>query len=313
MANRDTRSEGRSTAAITQLEVFVEVARSGTVRRAAEVLSIAQPTATWRLQSLEQDLGLPLFDRNRGRLRLSDAGRLLLPTAERIVRLGHDLRQAAADVARGRAGRLAIAASPTLGSHFLPDVLKRFRLACPEVEVSVRTDHSEVVLQMVAEGSVQLGLARDAGLAEVQRTPLFDEDVCLVASPEDPLARLPNLRVSDCAGTPFIVYERATTFAEIVRQVFTPRDIDPRVAMEMDNIEGIKHMVERGFGLAFLPHMAARSALADGSLTRLHLADAPPLRRRIVALRPSSALPSEPETTLLALCRPPAGPTAPPS
>src|ERR687884_347833 len=121
---------------IGQLEVFAEIARLGNVGRAADALHLTQPAATWRLQALERELGAQLFERTGRGMRLTEAGKVALPYAERAVRASHEMRGA-------------------------PDALGRFRGTRPDVEVAVRTGHSEEVLQLVLAGEVRVGLVRN--------------------------------------------------------------------------------------------------------------------------------------------------------
>src|SRR5688572_24074316 len=127
---------------IGQLEVFAEIARLGNVGRAAQALHLTQPAATWRLQALERELGARLFDRTGRGMRLTDAGRLALPYAERAVRASREMRAALEAFERGVGGRLDVGCSPAIGVYLLPDALVRFRAGRPDVEVAVRTGHS---------------------------------------------------------------------------------------------------------------------------------------------------------------------------
>src|SRR5262245_15215659 len=126
---------------IGQLEVFVEIARLGSVGRAAAALDLTQPAATWRLQALERELGVELFARTRRGMRLTEAGRRTLPYAERAVRAVRGMRSAVEALQRGAGGRLDVGCSPAIGVYLLPEALLRFRARRPDVEVAVRTGH----------------------------------------------------------------------------------------------------------------------------------------------------------------------------
>src|SRR2546423_5202696 len=143
---------------LVHIEGFLEVARLGSVSRAADVLYVTQPTLTARLQSLERDMGHELFVRTRHGMRLTDEGRAFLPFAERAVRALRDGRRAIDEVGSGLAGQLLLAAAPAVSTYILPSVLESFVSAHPRVEVIVRTGHSEDVLQMVLPDEVQVGL-----------------------------------------------------------------------------------------------------------------------------------------------------------
>src|SRR5213592_1035470 len=128
---------------LLQVEGFLEVARRGSVSRAAEALFITQPTLTARLHSLERELGAKLFQRTPRGMRLTEAGRAWVPFAERALRALVDGRDALEQTMSASAGHLMIAAAPAVSTYVLPDLLERFVAAHPPVEVSVRTGHSE--------------------------------------------------------------------------------------------------------------------------------------------------------------------------
>src|SRR5690348_13966119 len=124
---------------IVRVEGFLEVARLGSVSRAAEALYVTQPTLTARLHALESDVGARLFVRARQGMRLTEAGRAFLPYAERAVRALRDGRVAIQEVGSGSAGQLLLAAAPAVSTYVLPEVLEQFVKIHPRVEIAVRT------------------------------------------------------------------------------------------------------------------------------------------------------------------------------
>ena len=159
------------------VEGFLEVARLGSVSRAAEALYVTQPTLTARLHALEREMGTRLFVRARQGMRLTEAGRAFLPYAERAVRAMRDGRQAIQQVGNGSAGQLLVAAAPAVSTYVLPEVLERFFKIHPRVEVAVRTGHSEDVLQMVLRDEAQVGVGRALRHPDVDLRPLYEEEL----------------------------------------------------------------------------------------------------------------------------------------
>src|SRR2546428_734778 len=166
MAIEESRNGKPSGIQLVQVEGFLEVARRGSVSRAAEALFITQPTLTARLHGLERELGTPLFLRTPHGMRLTDAGRAWIPFAERALRALVDGRDALQQVMTASAGHLMIAAAPAVSTYVLPQMLEKFVAAHPRVEVSVRTGHSEdvveLVLREVAGGTLGLVKMKDA-------------------------------------------------------------------------------------------------------------------------------------------------------
>src|SRR5256885_5308342 len=160
-----------------QVQAFLEVARTGNVSRAAEALYVTQPALTARIQALEKELGEALFVRTGRGVRLTDAGRVFLPCAERAVQAVEDGRQALSDLRSASAGRLALGAAPAVSTYVLPPVLKRFANLHPRVDVAVRTGHSEEILAMVLKDEVQVGLVRTLRHPDIDAIPLYEDEL----------------------------------------------------------------------------------------------------------------------------------------
>jgi DNA-binding transcriptional LysR family regulator len=271
---------------LVQVEGFLEVARLGSVSRAAEALYVTQPTLTARLHSLERELGQKLFVRTRNGMRLTEAGRAFIPYAERALRALREGRQALGDVGNGTAGHLMIGAAPAVSTYLLPSVLERFVSQHPRVEVAVRTGHSESVLEMVLRDEVQLGIGRSLRHPDIELIPFHEEELVLVVAPEHPFAKRHRVRMADVGGQQLIMFDRTSSYYEITQAAFLSAGVTLRgMLMELDNIEAAKKMVERGLGVALLPRTAVGREFGAGALRLVDIEDAPSMRTTIVAMR----------------------------
>lgn len=271
---------------MVHIEGFLEVARLGSVSRAAEALYVTQPTLTARLHSLERDMGTKLFVRTRHGMRLTDAGRAFLPFAQRAVRALVDGRRAIDEVSQGLAGQLLIASAPAVSTYILPSVLERFVERHQRVEVAVHTGHSEEVQQMVLRDEAQVGLGRALRHPDVQLIPFHEEELTLVVAPEHRFAkRGGKVTMADVAAGQLIMFDRTSSYHEITQAAFLSAGVSPRRLMELDNIEATKKMVERRLGVALLPRTAVLREVEAGTLQRVTISDAPPMHRSIVAMR----------------------------
>ncbi|MBO0682755.1 MAG: LysR family transcriptional regulator [Candidatus Dormibacteraeota bacterium] len=281
---------------LVHIEAFLEVARLGSVSRAADALYVTQPTLTARLHALEREAGAQLFIRARQGMRLTEAGHTFLPYAERAVRAVREGRRAIQEVGSGSAGRLQVAAAPAVSTYVLPEVLERFVKVHPRVEVAVRTGHSEDVLQMVLRDEAQVGLGRALRHPDIELQSLYEEELVLVLAPDHPFARRRAVSMADVGSEQLILFDRTSSYYEVTQAAFLSAGFALPALMEMDNIEAAKKMVERGLGVALLPRSAVARELSDGLLASVELTGAPPMRRSIVAMRrrdlgePSGAL-----------------------
>jgi DNA-binding transcriptional LysR family regulator len=270
---------------LVHIEGFLEVARFGSVSRAAEALYVTQPTLTARLHALERELGERLFVRGRQGMRLTDAGRAFLPYAERAVRALRDGRRALDEVGTAAAGQLLLATAPAVSTYILPALLEQFVADHPRVEVVVRTGHSEDVLQMVLRDEVQVGLGRALQHPEIALRPFHEEVLVLVVAPDHPFAPAGRVSIAEVGTEQLILFDRTSSYYEITQAAFLAAGVALRGLMELDNIEAAKKMVERGLGVALLPRTAVAREVDAGALCPVELRDAAPIRRQIVAMR----------------------------
>jgi DNA-binding transcriptional LysR family regulator len=276
---------------LEQLDTFVEVARRGSVSRAADALYVTQPTLTARLKSLEQELDAKLFVRSQRGMRLSDAGRAFLPYAERTLDSVLSGRRLLAELARGESGQLALGAAPAVSTYVLPRILTRFRRTHPKVSVAVRTGHSEEVLELVLREQVQVGLGRALRHPDVEAIPLYEDELVLVVDPHHPFAEQQEIGPDQLTDVQLILFDRTSSYHRLTSEFFEGVGAVLRGIMELDNIDAAKKMVEQGFGVALLPHTSVAQELSSGTLAEVAIQDAAPVRRQIVAIRRRDAGP----------------------
>jgi DNA-binding transcriptional LysR family regulator len=269
---------------LNQITAFIETARRQSVSRAAEALFISQPALTARLKGLESDLGAELFVRGPRGMRLTDAGNAFLPYAVRSLETLTDGRMQVNALERGGAGRLAIGAAPAVSTYVLPALLKRFSEGYPRVSVSVRTGHSEEILDLVLREQVTLGLVRALQHPEIMSTPLYEDRLILVVEPSHPFAGESRIRMKDLADEQLIQFDRTSSYHDLTSALFVTAGVSPAARMELDNIDAAKKMVEQGFGVALLPQTSVTDELEAGSLAEVQIVDATPVRRKIVAI-----------------------------
>jgi DNA-binding transcriptional LysR family regulator len=274
---------------LAQLQAFREVARLGTISRAAEALFVSQPALTARIQGLERTLGSPLFVRGRHGSRLTEAGRAFLSHAERALTAVERGRAAVAEVVSGSGGRLTIGAAPAVSTYVLPTMLHRFQADHPGVHLSVRSGHSEDVLEMVLREEVDLGLMRPIQHAEVISSLLYEDELVLVVHHGHPFASAGEIRMERMATEHLILFDRTSSYHELTSSVFRQAGIAPRGYLEVDNIDAAKRMVEQRLGIALLPRTSVLAEIGTGRLFPVKITDMAPLKRQIVVARRSDA------------------------
>jgi DNA-binding transcriptional LysR family regulator len=271
---------------ILQLETFLAVATYGGFHRAAEALRISQPAVSARISTLEDSLGTRLFEREHGKFSLSLAGKALRPHAEEVLRQLAIARQAVHELHPFAQGTLPIAASLSICTYLLPEVLKKYQESHPNVIVSVRSGNSAQVLKMVLDGEVELGLARSLNHPEVETIQLRDDPLILVGHPGHPAVARKKLRLEELESMPIISYDRGSSDWTLMNGLFRRNGLLPNIVLEVETIEACKRMVLRKLGLAFLPQIAVVEELRRGKLCPLEITGSEPLRRSLDVILP---------------------------
>jgi DNA-binding transcriptional LysR family regulator len=269
---------------LNQIAAFVETAERQSVSRAAEALFISQPALTARIKALEADLGAQLFVRTPRGMRVTDAGSAFLPYAVRALETLTDGRMQVNALERGGAGRLVIGAAPAVSTYVLPPLLKRFSEGFPRVSISVRTGHSEEILDLVLREQATLGLVRALQHPEILSTPLYEDRLVLVVDRGHPFAKAGRIRMKELADEQLVQFDRTSSYRDLTSALFVTAGVSPAGRMELDNIDAAKKMVEQGFGVALLPQTSVSDELEAGTLAEVQVVDAAPVRRKIVAI-----------------------------
>lgn len=271
---------------IVQLETFLAVATYGGFHRAAAALRVSQPAVSARIRALEDSLATRLFERGPGGFSLSTAGKALRPHAEQLLRQVAVARQAVHELRPSLGGALPIAASLSICTYLLPEVLKKYQMERPDVVVSVRSGNSAQVLKMVLDGEVELGLARSLHHPEVETISLRDDPLMLVGHPRHPATAKRRVSLEEMETLPLIAYDRGSSDWTLTNGLFRRAGLLPNIVLEVETIEACLRMVLRKLGLAFLPQLAVHDELRKKKLVTLEITDAESLRRSLDVIVP---------------------------
>lgn len=271
---------------VQELEAFWWIAQTGSFNRAAERLYLTQPSVTARIQSLEKELGQVLFERKPRGVRLTDAGRALLPHAERVLQAIRKARQAVSDLVSATGGTLTVGSALTTSTYTLPEILARYKAAYPGVEIMVRTGRSQQIQQLVLDDTVHLGLvhAPVAPNPELLAVPLYAETIVTVTHPDHPLAGRGEVTLEQLADEPFLTPDRSSGYWSVVEQFWAGAGLSPRVTMELDSIEAAKRMVMHNLGITMLPRSCVEREIKLGQLAVVRVQDAEKLTRQTVLI-----------------------------
>jgi DNA-binding transcriptional LysR family regulator len=259
-----------------KLEVFRLTAELESVSRAAERLGLAQPVVTAHIRSLERKLGVPLTARHGRRIKITEQGARVLVWATDVLTRTRELQRELADSIAGRKGSVVVAASMSVGSYVLPQLLVNFRRQHPDGEITVIVTGPRDVLNAVREGQADFAITildpqGDMGGLDV--TPVGADELLLVCSANRPpeRRRLTNKQIADL---PFVTAQRQSARRMIEDGALLECGVVRKnIVLEFGHAEAIKRAVRSGIGVAFLFRSSIADELSTGILHVLEVKD----------------------------------------
>ena len=256
---------------IKHLQLVAAIARTGSVTRAGDVLNLSQSALSHQLRDIEDRLSTPLFHRVGKRMVLTAAGDTLLRAANQVLdivgRTEEDIRKAG----KGNGGLLRITTQCYTCYHWLPGLLKEYRLRHPNVDVHVDAEATPRPIKSLVEGRIDLAImsdpVRDRRL--VQR-PLFEDELLVIMAPNHRLAGRAIVEPEDLAEETLIIYpprEEST----VIQQVLAPAGVMPRAVQQVQLSEAIIELVKAGLGVAAMARWAVEPSVRAGAIRTARL------------------------------------------
>ncbi|WP_158891376.1 LysR family transcriptional regulator [Amycolatopsis anabasis] len=287
---------------LRQLSHFVAVAEHRHFTRAAGQLHLTQSSLSASIRSLERELGGELFVRSTRRVELTEAGRALLPSAQRALAAAEQGRDAVAGVHGVLRGRLTIGAIQTLGLVNLPALLARYHRRHPGVSLRLRHSNVRSLVHETLAGKVDLAFVdRPLGDQEdrVRAHSLGAENLVLAVAADDPLARRGRVRLAELADRDFVEYRADSALRASIDAVCRDANLRRHICCEVDTMPVLVDLVAHGLGVALLPPIAVRNA-ADRVAT---LPTDPAIHQELLVVTAGNREPSQAATALLDLLK----------
>lgn len=245
---------------LRQLRYFVAVAEELHFGRAALRLHMTQPPLSQTIQSLEAALGTPLFYRTQRSVSMTPAGSAMLPEARRILLHAAALPDFAHRAAAGESGRLSLAFVSTADYSVLPPFLREFREHYPHVQIDLREATSDVQLEDLIQGRIDVGLLipplPDKAKATLNYAPVLSETLVLAAPKGLKALRGKSaVALKTMSDMPLIIFPRriAPAFHDAILACFHDAGLTPRIGQEAIQMQTIVGLVSAGMGIALVP------------------------------------------------------------
>jgi DNA-binding transcriptional LysR family regulator len=255
---------------LRQLKTFRTVATLLSFNRAAEVLNYAQSTISAQIRSLEEDLGVRLFDRLGKRILLTEAGELLSQYAQKMLDIE---AETLADVKKRNhpQGSLTIRAPQSIGNTYLPRVLGEFRKRFPGVGFDFHTCAFHTLEHELQTGVTDLAflLAESIQSASLVAEPLRFEPLLMVSNPGNPLTQKASVSIKDLADQAIFLAKSDCGYRMEFERMLTEAKIEPRTLLEFNSVEMLKSCLAMSDGVTMIPEVTIRAEIDRGELSVL--------------------------------------------
>lgn len=254
------------------LVTFLRVAELQNFTKAANELGYAQSTVTFHIKTLEDELGVVLFDRIGRKVTLTDAGEYLVQYANELLKIQHEIDQLK-NKSNEITGKLRVGVTESMLSAFMTDVIANFNLDYPTVDVEVTTNSSENMMEFLRSNDLDLAVVMGTRIVDpdFERVLIYPTNVSFVVKSDSPLAKKKHLTFAEAASNPLILPEKQSLYRQAAEEAAAEYDCILRPAIQINNTSAILRLVERGLGVSFLPEFLTRKEAEKGEISILDL------------------------------------------
>ncbi len=257
------------------LRYFMAVGKLGSIRKASEKLNVSASAIDRQILRVEADLGVPLFERLPGGLRLTAAGELMMAAGGRWEKSLGELRAQIEDLRGLKRGHVEIAVIQALTQGFVPRIIKAIHAGYPGISIGVRVLENDEVRQAIARGEVDFGICFEPHSYKELTVRAFVDIVLGFVTPRDhPLAANGEARFTACAGERLVVPAEPLALCEQIAVLEGATGLTIDAAVRCDNIEMIAALVREGIGIGILTSLDAIPAVERGALAFVRISDA---------------------------------------
>mgnify|MGYP003333490334 FL=1 len=250
---------------LQQLRILKAVASEKSFTRAAEILFVSQPSLSKQIKTLENRLGILLFNRENNTITLTEAGKVFLQYSERILALCEESCRAVNDVKNGDRGSLTVGASQTIGTYLMPRVLALFAQNYPQINIKVQVDSTRIIAKNVMNQEIDIAVVGGDIPEELKKNleieSFVEDELILIIPKSHPFAikKKKIINKDDLYHLNFITLNSTSTIRKFIDNILVQNDIETKqfnVIMQLNSIEAIKTAVGLGLGAAFVSSSA---------------------------------------------------------
>ncbi|MGG0936733.1 LysR family transcriptional regulator [Brevibacillus centrosporus] len=241
-----------------QFEYFQALAKHQNFTKAADELALTQSALSRSIAKLEEEFGVPLFERKIRGVALNQYGEILLPYVNRVIQEITQAKQEIKDMDDPFTGTISLAFIHTLGSSFVPDLIGVFREKYPGIQFQLTQDSTRKIMNLLEAGKIDLGLCSPNEQMKnkyIEAVPAIDEQLYLIVPKKHRLADMKEVELKEVANEPFVSYKHESGIREVIENLCQKAGFKPNVTFEGVGDATIAGFVAANFGVALIPYI----------------------------------------------------------
>jgi len=277
---------------LVSLALFVRIAESRSITKAAEASHIALAAASRRIAQLEEQYGVQLLARGARGVELTPAGNALLQHARRLLGQADDLRAELADYTKGGKGLVRIHANASALAQHFPEDLAAFCSAHPGVKVAVEEHRSGAIVHALRTGAADLGIVMEGASTEGLQSFDYRNDVLVAVLPRNHPVRGAQVPFAKLLAYDIVGLESDTVISRLLAAAAAAEGKPLRLRMQLKGFDIVARMIQAGLGIGVLPEAVARNFTRSMKLRLVPLTDPWAQRRMWICVKEYASLPA---------------------
>ncbi len=259
---------------LRQLEIFMNVANTGNMTKAAKKLYMSQPAVSQTIIELENNFETKLFERLNRKLILTYAGEVLFSYAKKVIGLIDEATSTIEDISKAHTGKIKVGASTTYGIYLLPKIIAEFQKHYPNVEVEFTIDNTHIIEDLIINRKIDIGIVEGINYSpEIKSEKLFDDKLSLICSYNHKWVKTKKFEVTpeDLGSEVLILREKGSGTRQVIDDVIKYNKIPYKTIYSLSNQEAIKKVVESNIGISFLTQISVQEEIKNKKLAPIHI------------------------------------------
>ncbi len=259
---------------LRNLNIFIQAAELNSFTRAAEKLGYSQPTISFQIKQLEQELGVQLFDRIGHTVSLTDAGRDALSYAQKICHMSQEMVLGASH-RQEVVGEVRLAMADSLCIPLFVGAFAKFRMEYPHVSIKTTTAGTDELFRLLDHNEVDMVCTLDKHICDTTYVVASEEriGVHFIVSAGNPLAARGTIEVGELLEQPFMLTEKGMSYRKILDEYLAANSMEIRPVLEIGSADLICRLVQEDVGISFLPDYVTEYAVREGKVVRMQVKD----------------------------------------